>query len=78
MPEHSSHVQENRTPTNNSLALFKSLCQTRELDVWEGWQETYSDNIRLFCTTETVKCEPMIYDPGLVITMVGEKKIASG
>jgi len=82
MSEHSSPFSstfpvftDGYTTESNSLALFQSLCRSKDLDVWEGWQDTHSEHVQIFCTTEAMKCEPMIYDPGLVITMIGEKRL---
>lgn len=57
----------------DNLSLFNSLCHQMKYDRWEGWRSTYSDQIRLFNTTEYQKYHPVMYEPGLVVMFSGRK-----
>ena len=58
---------------SQNVDLFHSLCRALNCEGFEGYQETFCSQITLYCTCNYEKKHPVIYEPGLFVTLSGNK-----
>lgn len=58
---------------NQNVDLFNSLQKALNCEDTEGLKETYCPHINLFYSCRYEKQQPIIYEPGLFITLSGKK-----